>query len=226
MNKNDILLLAKVNKNDEWYTKYSDVEKMLTLAINNNYLTKQDKIICPCDTEESNFYKYLKENEYQVDISSDYENVDYSKYNWVITNIPFSKTKHFFESVIDKNKHLKILIITNWRLCCYVWFLKKYVNNFYWERQDLHFENTPKHKECFFLSNIKNCVNYKNELIDENKIYTTWILTKTLRRDFCIFSVGKSFQKVVFNKTNGEIIKMFPNELVKIYFNGKTFLEE
>ena len=42
------------------------------------------RIICPCDSVESAFYIYLKENGFDVTISNRYENVDYSKFDMCI----------------------------------------------------------------------------------------------------------------------------------------------
>ena len=58
---------AKIKKNDEFYTQYEDIETEVA------YFKDQlrDKIIfLPCDTQESNFYKYFKENFSGLGISS------------------------------------------------------------------------------------------------------------------------------------------------------------
>ena len=58
---------AKIKKNDEFYTQYEDIETEVA------YFKDQlrDKIIfLPCDTQESNFYKYFKENFSSLGISS------------------------------------------------------------------------------------------------------------------------------------------------------------
>ena len=58
---------AKIKKNDEFYTQYEDIET--EVAYFKDQL--QDKIIfLPCDTQESNFYKYFKENFFSLGISS------------------------------------------------------------------------------------------------------------------------------------------------------------
>lgn len=50
---------AKIKKNDEFYTQYKDIE--IEVAYFKDKL--RNKIIfLPCDTQESNFYKYFKEN--------------------------------------------------------------------------------------------------------------------------------------------------------------------
>ena len=56
-NKN--LRNAKVNKNDEFYTLYEDVEKECS-----NYIEHFNGqwIYCPCDNESSNFWIYFKDN--------------------------------------------------------------------------------------------------------------------------------------------------------------------
>lgn len=56
-NKN--LHAAKVNKNDEFYTLYEDIEAECSHYIehfNNKW------IYCPCDDESSNFWIYFKDN--------------------------------------------------------------------------------------------------------------------------------------------------------------------
>lgn len=50
--------LARKNKNDEYYTYYEDVVKGLEPY--KEYL-KGKRVLCPCDTEQSNFVKYLTE---------------------------------------------------------------------------------------------------------------------------------------------------------------------
>lgn len=58
---------AKIKKNDEFYTQYEDIETEVA------YFKDQlrDKIIfLPCDTQESNFYKYFKENFSSLGLSS------------------------------------------------------------------------------------------------------------------------------------------------------------
>lgn len=57
---------AKIKKNDEFYTQYDDIETEIT------YFKDQlrDKIIfLPCDTQESNFYRYFKANFFSLGIS-------------------------------------------------------------------------------------------------------------------------------------------------------------
>lgn len=54
---------AMCNKNDEYYTYDEDVAKVLEPY--KEYL-KGKRVLCPCDTDESNFVKYLKELECDI----------------------------------------------------------------------------------------------------------------------------------------------------------------
>jgi hypothetical protein len=56
MSKNSNLHQAKRAKNDEFYTQYQDIEKEMV-----NYIEhfKDQWIYLPCDTEDSNFWKYF-----------------------------------------------------------------------------------------------------------------------------------------------------------------------
>lgn len=58
MSYNDNLSAARVNKNDEFYTLYEDIEKELK-----HYNFKDKIVYCPCDNPNvSNFTKYFKDN--------------------------------------------------------------------------------------------------------------------------------------------------------------------
>lgn len=85
----------KLYPNDEYYTMYEDAEKWLSYY--KEYL-RGKKIICPCDSMDSNIYKWLKDNKFNVERDSqDLFKVDYSKYDIIITNPPFS----IFRKIID-----------------------------------------------------------------------------------------------------------------------------
>lgn len=63
MNKS--LHSAKRNQNDEFYTQYSDIKKEV------EYYSEQlkDKVVyCNCDTIDSNFYKYFRDNFHQLQL--------------------------------------------------------------------------------------------------------------------------------------------------------------
>lgn len=59
--RNQNLVKAKKVKDDEFYTLYSDVEDFLAYYGNSGYF-KGKTVHLPCDSVESNFYKYLKDN--------------------------------------------------------------------------------------------------------------------------------------------------------------------
>lgn len=64
MPKSCNLRKAKENKNDEFYTLYSDIEKEINSYLDFNFNVFKDKVIlCPCDDPEwSNFTKYFALN--------------------------------------------------------------------------------------------------------------------------------------------------------------------
>lgn len=83
---------------DEWYTKYEDVAREL-----DNYDLTGLKIVCPCDGKNSAFVKYMNDKGYDFDyFEGDYESVDYSKYDCVITNPPFKNYQKFYNLIKDK----------------------------------------------------------------------------------------------------------------------------
>ena len=82
---------------DEFYTTYKDAVREL-----HKWDLRGKKIICPCDTPESNIYKYLKDCYYDVKCDcTEWRNVDYSKYDIVITNPPFTQVNEFINHLID-----------------------------------------------------------------------------------------------------------------------------
>ena len=88
MSDNKNLTAAKRIKNDEFYTRLEDIEKELT-----NYKEYfKDKIIyCNCDdVEYSNFYKYFKDNFYELGIKK-----------IIATNLSLNKTA--YKTEFDSN---------------------------------------------------------------------------------------------------------------------------
>lgn len=62
---------------------------------------RNKKIICPCDNKDSNIYKYLKDCYYDVKYDDkEWRNIDYSKYDLVITNPPFSQVREFIRHLV------------------------------------------------------------------------------------------------------------------------------
>lgn len=85
------------SQDDEYYTMYKDCVREL-----HKYDLRNRKIICPCDTKESNIYKYLKDCYYDVKCDSkEWRKIDYSRYDLVITNPPFSQVREFIKYLIN-----------------------------------------------------------------------------------------------------------------------------
>ncbi len=62
---NTSLHFAKKNKNDEFYTQYSDIEKEVKYYKED---LKNKIVYCNCDTINSNFYKYFRNNFHQLQL--------------------------------------------------------------------------------------------------------------------------------------------------------------
>lgn len=110
---NNHLNRAKKNINDEYYTRYEDVKKQLDVIDLSNY----KKILLPCDTQESAFYKYLNDNKDKlyknVEITleeEEFRNRKFEDYDLILTNPPFSELKEFMEKVVNSNKDYILIL--------------------------------------------------------------------------------------------------------------------
>ena len=91
---------------DEFYTLYKDVKKQF-----DDYDLSCFNIICPCDSSNSQIYKYLKDNKYHVSYSfQEWRNVNYNLYDLVITNPPFSQVREFIRYLISCNIRFVIIV--------------------------------------------------------------------------------------------------------------------
>ena len=91
---------------DEFFTMYKDVVREL-----HKYDLRGKNIICPCDNKNSNIYKYLKDCYYKVKCDGkEWRNIDYSKYDIVITNPPFSQAREFIRYLISKKIDFIIIV--------------------------------------------------------------------------------------------------------------------
>jgi len=107
-----ILNKAKKTKNDEFYTLYEDIEKELKYY--SEYF--ENKVVyCNCDTKDSNFYKYFKENfevlklkDLLISDGLDFRSEEsinlLKKCDVVVTNPPFSLAGDFLAQLVDYNK--------------------------------------------------------------------------------------------------------------------------
>lgn len=107
---------AKFKKDDEYYTPYNTVDFIFKKIIKDKV---KDKIIyCNCDSEESNFVKYLKEHKDEINYkellytSDDYKNhFDLMNYcDIIITNPPFSIfKKEYFPDILNTGKQFFLI---------------------------------------------------------------------------------------------------------------------
>lgn len=148
------LVQAKSSKDDEYYTTLSMIEKEL---IHYKDLLKNRIIYCNCDTDDSNFVKFLNsvKDDWSikdvwntsiqsgVDFRSDYAIDLLNKCDIVITNPPFSLAKEYFELLFKFNK--KFLIIANLNSINHDFIFDKFKSN------DIHFGYTIHSGHSSFL---------------------------------------------------------------------------
>jgi len=91
---------------DEFFTMYKDAVREL-----HKYDLRGKRIICPCDNRESNIYKYLKDCYYNVKCdATEWRDIDYSQYDVVITNPPFSQAREFIRYLVRCNVDFIIIV--------------------------------------------------------------------------------------------------------------------
>ena len=100
---NKINYLTKNYKSDEWYTPIEVIKYMETLV------DKSKKIICPFDTEKSNFVKIFNNSIHNI---TDFMEKDY-EYDICITNPPFSLRDKVIKKCLDNKKDLIIIFPEN-----------------------------------------------------------------------------------------------------------------
>jgi hypothetical protein len=136
---NQNLLNARKNKNDEWYTLYTDIEAELV-----HYKEQlQDKIIyCNCDNSNSNFIKFLNNIKSDwgikdiwhtsidegISFDSEYAKELIDKCDIIISNPPFSMFRQYVDLIINK----KFLIIGNKNCINYNNILHYFQQNLIW----------------------------------------------------------------------------------------------
>ena len=110
-------LQGALNRQDnEFYTLYSSVEYVFNNVDGLKEYVKDKILYLPCDTEESNIYKYLINNKKELQIkeilhTSDdyYKHHDlYRKADIVITNPPFTKICKWILFLYEMNKEFII----------------------------------------------------------------------------------------------------------------------
>ena len=116
---------AKDRQDNEWYTLYSSVEYVFNNVDGLKEYVKDKILYLPCDTEESNIYKYLINNKEELQIkeilrTSDdyYKHHDlYRKADIVITNPPFTKICKWILFLYEMNK--EFIIWAPFTVCIY-----------------------------------------------------------------------------------------------------------
>lgn len=156
MNRNSNMHIAQRNKNDEYYTYYEDVVK--GLAPYKEYL-KGKRVLCPCDTDESNFVKYLKEFGCDVITYHKMNGTEWYKpsdYDVCVTNPPFSKIKGFYNTYKDK----PLIFMCTFNHLCYKDLFVDFIEgrlNIGQSNQSMYFDAQGEHKGVslvMFASNL------------------------------------------------------------------------
>ena len=175
--KSNRLSKSHWSPDDEYYTKYEHVE-----FIFNNYLKNvdfKDKIIyCFCDSEESNFVKYLKDNKLRLGLKDIYfTSDDYNKHvdlfkeaDYVISNPPFSKIIRDLHGLLKQSKQFFILGSYQ-NLYCYnfVYHDIKDIRFIHYKNTlEVHFHNNEKEVPICYLTNIKEAVDLRERYVYTN----------------------------------------------------------
>lgn len=112
MLKSNEVFYSKGN-NDECYTP---VEAVLPIL---EYIPKDKIIWCPFDTEESNFVKILKQNNFKVvyshiDNGGDFFISEPDNWDIIISNPPFTNKRKYFERALSFNKPFALIMSITW----------------------------------------------------------------------------------------------------------------
>jgi hypothetical protein len=92
--------ITKIEKTDEWFTPLKTVELMYQLLS----VPQNSRVICPFDTDESNFVKQGKEMGLTVlNGMTDWLDAEY-EYDYLITNPPFSIKDQVIEKCLSSGK--------------------------------------------------------------------------------------------------------------------------
>lgn len=107
-------ILFSKGKNDECYTPAYGVLPIV------KYIPKDWTVWLPFDTEESQFYKILKEKGFKIIRSHISEGKDFYSYepkeHWdcIVSNPPFTNKKGIFERALSFNKPFALIMANTW----------------------------------------------------------------------------------------------------------------
>lgn len=125
--KNQNLIRAKAEKNDEFYTRLEDIEKEISQYPEDTFRGKN--VYCNCDSPESNFVKYFTDNYDRLGLAGfrntwlgmggegngDFRSEECIKFldeaDVVVSNPPFSLFREYVELLMQYKK--KFIIIGN-----------------------------------------------------------------------------------------------------------------
>ena len=94
------LQLAKDRKDDEFYTRFDDIEKEL-----GSYDWSNKIVDCPADTEESEFIRFFKTRAKKVIYWQEiYDEEKYREVDVIVTNPPFSEYTKYLTVLKELNK--------------------------------------------------------------------------------------------------------------------------
>lgn len=94
---------------DEYYTRYEDVDKELSL-----FDWRGKRILCPCDTNESAFVQWFQNHDIAVSTSTCFQECDFSIYDCVVTNPPFSWfNRGFLRQLATSRKFLIVVPVAS-----------------------------------------------------------------------------------------------------------------
>lgn len=158
------MLNAKKRKFDEYYTQYSDIEEELQHY--SEYF--KDKIVyCNCDSENSNFVKYFRNNFERLGLKDlwysildmetgkgSFDSEDsiekLKKADIIVTNPPFSTFREYIDLLAKYNK--KFIVLGNPSATCYLNVFNYIKNNYIWLghksiNKKLYFSTTKEEQE-------------------------------------------------------------------------------
>jgi len=98
------------NPNDEFYTPNYAIRPL------EKYIKPNSKILCPFDTEESNFVKIFSDNKHSVAYSHIENHVDFfdltnlDNFDYIISNPPYSKKFEVFEKLFATKTKFAMLV--------------------------------------------------------------------------------------------------------------------
>lgn len=106
-------VLYSSGNNDECYTPRYGVLPII------KYLPENSVVWCPFDTEESEFVKVLRENNFSViasHISNGYDFYTYQPdyFDIIVSNPPFTNKRKIFERCLSFNKPFALLMTNTW----------------------------------------------------------------------------------------------------------------